>query len=58
MENSVLRAPQIRSLSPNVLPQTSQNFTVELCVDGLALEDKFEMNNATDVEKHGEHGLC
>jgi hypothetical protein len=58
MENPVLSAPQIRSLSPNVLPQTLQNFTVKLCVDGLALGDKFAMNSAVDVEKHYEHVLC
>jgi hypothetical protein len=34
-----------------------QNFTVKLCVDGLALGDEFAMNNAADVEKHYEHGL-
>jgi hypothetical protein len=33
-----------------------QNFTVKLCVDGLALGDKFAMNNATDIKKH-EQGL-
>jgi hypothetical protein len=48
--------PQIRSLSPNVLPQTPQNFSVKLFVDGLALGDEFAMNNATDVKKHDEHG--
>jgi hypothetical protein len=49
--------PQIGSLSPNVLPQTPQNFAVKLCVDGLALGDEFMTNNATDVKKHNEHGL-
>jgi hypothetical protein len=44
-------------LSPNVLPQTPQNFAVKLRVDGLALGDEFAMNNATHVEKHDEHGL-
>jgi hypothetical protein len=56
-ENPILCAPQIQSLSLNVLPQTQHNFTVKLCVDGLALGDQFAMNNATDVEKHDEHGL-
>jgi hypothetical protein len=55
VENTILREPQIRSLSPNVLPP--QNFTVKLCVDGLAPVDGFAMNNAADVEKHDEHGL-
>jgi hypothetical protein len=58
MENPILRAPQIRSLSLNVLPEMLQNIAVKLCVDSLALGDEFAMNNATDVEKHVEHGLC
>jgi hypothetical protein len=58
MENQILRAPQIQSLSLNVPPQTPQNFTVKLCIDYLALGDKFAMNNAANVEKHNEHGLC
>jgi hypothetical protein len=57
VENPILHAPQIRSLSPNVLPQTPQNFAIKLFVDSLALGDKFAMNNAADVEKHDEHGL-
>jgi hypothetical protein len=57
LENQILRAPQILSLSPNVLPQTPQNFAVKLCIDGLVLGDEFAMNNAADVEKHGEHVL-
>jgi hypothetical protein len=57
MENPILRAPQIWSLSLNVLLETPQNFTVKLCVDGLALGDKFVMNNDADVEKQDEHGL-
>jgi hypothetical protein len=58
VENPVFHAPQIWSLSLNVLPQIPQNFTVKLCVDGLALGDEFAMNNAADVKKHDEHGLC
>jgi hypothetical protein len=50
MENPILRAPQIQSLSPNVLPETPLNFTVKLCVDDLALGDEFAMNSAVDVE--------
>jgi hypothetical protein len=57
VENSILRAPQIRSLAQNVLPRTPQNFAVKLSVAGLALGDEFAMNNAADVEKHDEHGL-
>jgi hypothetical protein len=56
-ENPILHAPQIRSLSPNVLPQMPQNFTVKLCVYSLALGDEFAMNNPTDVKKRNEHGL-
>jgi hypothetical protein len=44
VENPILRAPQIRSLSQNVLPQTPQNFAVKLCVDGVPLWDEFAMN--------------
>jgi hypothetical protein len=58
VENPILRAPQIWSLLPNVLPQMPQNFTVKLCVDGLALGDEFAMNSAMDAEKLDEHGLC
>jgi hypothetical protein len=57
VENPILCEPQIRPLSPNVLPQMLQNFAVKLCVDSLALGDEFAMNNAADVEKHDEHGL-
>jgi hypothetical protein len=57
VENSILRAPQIRLLLLNVPPQMPQNFSVKLCVDNLALEDKFAMSNAADVEKHDEHGI-
>jgi hypothetical protein len=58
VENPILRAPQIRSRSQNVLPQTPQNFAAKLCVDGLALGDKFAMNNAANVEKYDEQTLC
>jgi hypothetical protein len=57
VENPILCAPKIQSLSPNVLPQTPQNFAVKLCSDGLALGDEFTMNNAVDVKKHDEHGF-
>jgi hypothetical protein len=57
VENPVLCAPQIRSLSPNILLQTLQNFAVKLCVEGLALGDEFAMKNVVDVEKHDKHGL-
>jgi hypothetical protein len=58
VENPILRAPQIWLLSLNLHPQMPQNFAVKLCADGLALGDEFEINNAADVEKHDEHGLC
>jgi hypothetical protein len=57
VENSILQASQTQSLSPYVLLLTPQNFTVQFCVDGLALRDEYAMNNAADVEKHDEHGL-
>jgi hypothetical protein len=57
VENPILCAPQIQSLSPNVLPQTAQNFAVKLCVDGLALGDEFMMNDAVNVKKHNARGL-
>jgi hypothetical protein len=57
VENPILCVPQIRSLLENVLPQTPQNFSVKLCVDGLDLGDEFVMNNAMDVMKHDEHVL-
>jgi hypothetical protein len=56
-EESNPSRPQIQSLSPNVLPQMPQNFSVKLCVDSLALGDELAMNNTADVEKHKEHGL-
>jgi hypothetical protein len=37
MEQPIARAPQFRSISPNVLPQTAKNIAVELGVHGLAL---------------------
>jgi hypothetical protein len=55
MENPILCAPQILLLSLNVLPQTPQNITVKLCVNGLVLGDEFA--DAADIEKHSEHGL-
>jgi hypothetical protein len=57
MENPILHAPQIRLLLLNILPLTPQSFTVKLYVNGLALEDEFAMNNAANIEKHGEHSL-
>jgi hypothetical protein len=57
VENPILRAPQIWLLSPSVLSRTPQNYALKLCVDGLALGDKFTMNNAANVKRHDEHGL-
>jgi hypothetical protein len=45
MEQPIARAPQFRSFSPNVLPQTEKNIAVELGVHGLAFEDKFTVHN-------------
>jgi hypothetical protein len=36
MEQPIILAPQCRSFSPNVLPQTVKNIAVELYVHGLA----------------------
>lgn len=36
VKNSILRAPQIRMLSPNVLSQMPQNVAVQLSIDALA----------------------
>jgi hypothetical protein len=35
VEQPISRAPQFRSFSPNVLPQTAKNIAVELGVHGL-----------------------
>ena len=57
MEQPIARAPQFRSFSPSVLPQTAKNTTVELGVHGLALGDKFMVHNPSNVEKHDEHAF-
>ena len=40
MEQPIARAPQFRSFSPNVLPETAKNIAVEVGVHGLALGGK------------------
>ena len=57
MEQPIAHAPQFRSFSPNVLPQTAKNISVELGVQGLAFGDKFMVHNPSNVEKHDEHAL-
>ena len=57
MEQPVAWAPQFRSFSPNVLPQTTKNIAVELGVHGLTFGDKFVVHNSSNVEKHDEHAL-
>jgi len=57
MQQPIARAPQFRSFSPNVLPQTVKNIAVELGVHGLAFGDKFMLHNPSNVEKHDEHAL-
>jgi len=37
MEQPIARAPQFRSISPNVVTQTAKNTAVELGIHGLAL---------------------
>jgi hypothetical protein len=54
MEQSIARAPQFRSFSPNVQPQTAKNIALEPGVHGLAFGGKFMMHNPSNVEKHDE----
>jgi hypothetical protein len=57
MEHPIARAPQFRSLSLNVLPQTTKNIAVELGVQGPAFGGKFKVQHPSNVEKHVEHAL-
>ena len=57
MEQPIARAPQFRSFSPNVLPQTAKNIAVELGIHGLAFRGKFMVHNPSNVEKHDECAL-
>ena len=57
MEQPIGRAPQFRSFSPNVLPQTAKNTAVELGVHGLAFRSKLKVHNPSNVEKPDEHAL-
>ena len=57
MEQPIACAPQFRSFSPNVLPQTAKNIEVELGVHGLAFGGKFMVHYPSNVEKHDEHAL-
>ena len=57
MEQPVAHAPQFRSFSPNVFPQTAKNIAIELGVHGLAFRGKFMVHNPSNVEKHDEHAL-
>jgi hypothetical protein len=57
MEHQIARAPQFRSFSPNVLPQTAKNIAVELGVHGPAFGGKFKVQHTSNVEKHDEHAL-
>ena len=57
MEQSIACAPQFRSFSLNVLPQTAKNIAVELSIHRLAFGDKFMMHNRSNVEKHDEHAF-
>jgi len=54
MEQPIARAPQFRSFSPNVLPQTAKNIAVESGLHGLAFGGKFMVHNPSNVEKHDE----
>jgi hypothetical protein len=57
MQQPIARAPQFRSFSLNVLPQTVKNTAIELGIHGLALGDKFMVHNPSNVEKHDEHAF-
>jgi hypothetical protein len=54
MEQPIAHAPQFRSFSLNVLPQTAKNTAVELGIRGLAFGAKFTLHNPSNVEKHNE----
>ena len=57
MEQPIARAPQFRSFSLNVLPQTAKNIAVELGFHGLVFGGKFMVHNPSNVKKHDEHAL-
>jgi hypothetical protein len=57
MEQPIVRAPQFRSFSLNVLPQTAKNTAIELGDHGLAFGGKFKVHNPSHVEKHDKHAL-
>ena len=57
MEQPIAHAPQFKSFSPNVLPQTAKNNAVELGIHSLAFGGKFTVHNTSNVEKHDEHAL-
>jgi hypothetical protein len=57
MEHPIAHAPQFRSFSLNVLPQTVKNIAVELGVHGPAFGGKFKVQHPSNVEKHDEHAL-
>jgi hypothetical protein len=50
MEQPIARAPQFRSFSPNVLPQTAKNIAVELGVHGLALGSLQRVSDTSKLE--------
>jgi hypothetical protein len=53
MEQPIARAPQFRSFSPNVQPQTA-NIALELGGHVLAFGGKFMVHSPSNVEKHDE----
>ena len=57
MEQSIACAPQFRSFSLYVLPQTAKNIAVELGIHGPAFGGKFKVHHPSNVEKHDEHAL-
>jgi len=57
LEQPIACAPQFRSFSPNVLPQTAKNTAVEPGVHGLAFWSKFMVHNPSNVRKQDKHAL-
>ena len=54
MEQPIARAPQFRSFSLNVLPQTAKNIPVEPGVRGLPFRGKFMMHKPSSDQNHDE----
>jgi len=51
MGQSISRSPQLRTFSPNVLPQMAKNVAVELGVHGLALWGQIQGAQSQECQK-------